>query len=167
MDQFSRAGEPTTAKRAEDEQQIVLQAVGDIVDVGPTEISKRIRLGTEEVLGPEPVLVVVIIGPTHSIDFESEPAVVEGLHLRGERRMQCNEAGLKFQLLQARNIDQFTLQEESVGDAHCGPAVPPGSLGVGGEIRQNGDGLTGTVIDNGYRGDDWATVDINGCQAGR
>lgn len=133
--------QPASSEGTNDEEEVVVESIRDVRDVGAVEMTERIWLGSEEIFGPEPVFGPLVVGPAHPFDPEPEPAEVERLDLASQVRMPRHEPRLQLELLQPGNRFQRSLDEQAIGDAHGSTRVPPRSDRVGGEVGEHGHRL--------------------------
>ena len=94
VNKLGGTSKPAASERPEDEQEVVVEPVGDVVDVGGGEIGQRVGLGAEEILGPKPVFIAVVIGPPDPLNPQAKPAVVQRLDLTGKGWVESNKPRL-------------------------------------------------------------------------
>ncbi len=77
VEQRCLAGEPMPRQATNHQQQVITYSFADLADEIQGDVAERIGLGTGDVLGPQPTLGPVVVGPSNPGDLETKPRVVE------------------------------------------------------------------------------------------
>ncbi len=77
VEQRCLAGEPMSRQAADHQEQVITYSFADLADEIQGDVAERIGLGPGDVLGPQPTLGPVVVGPSNPGDLETKPRVVE------------------------------------------------------------------------------------------